>query len=370
MANTLITHASPLTIKKWSGELALVAGKDSYFAKRFIGKGPSNVVQQRTELEDGPGDQIQYDLLVSLNGRGTAGDNRVGGNLESLKFASDYVLIDQFRKGVSGGGKMSQKRTMHDLRSNAKDLMGGWWARTMDELLFMYTSGARGNNADFIEPVTFTGHAGNSIVAPDASHIMYCGAASSKATVANTDIMSTTVIERAVTKATTLNAVDRYISNIQPIEVDGSKHFVLLMSPFQAYSLRNADTTGWIKIQQAAITAEGKKNPIFVGGLGLINNVILHEHISVITFGDYGAGANLPAARALLLGKQAAVIAFGSTSGMRFDWKEEMIDYDNVPTFMTGLTFGIKKCTFNPEGGSGPTDFGVMAIDGYAVNPG
>ena len=34
--------------------------------------------------------------------------------------------------------------------------------------------------------------------------------------------------------------------------------------------------------KQAAAAAEGRKNPIFQGGLGMYNNVVLHEHQAVI----------------------------------------------------------------------------------------
>jgi len=100
-----------------------------------------------------------------------------------------------------------------------------------------------------------------------------------------------------------------------------------VINPWQEYDIRsNASTGQWLDIQKAAAASEGKSNPIFKGALGMYNNTVIHSHKAGIRFNDYGAGA-VKAARALFLGEQAAVCAFGSGgSGMRFDWNEEMQD--------------------------------------------
>lgn len=56
---------------------------------------------------------------------------------------------------------MSRKRTAHDMRMIAKNRLGDYFARLVDELFFMYLSGARGINQDFIEGTDFTGFARN-----------------------------------------------------------------------------------------------------------------------------------------------------------------------------------------------------------------
>ena len=67
-------------------------------------------------------------------------------------------------------------------------------------------------------------------------------------------------------------------------------------------------------IADASLAAEGRKNPIFMGGLGMINNTVLHKHRNVIRFSDYGSGSNVLAARALFMGRQAAVVAYGTAT--------------------------------------------------------
>jgi hypothetical protein len=52
------------------------------------------------------------------------------------------------------------------------------------------------------------------------------------------------------------------IPSIQPIVIDGEEHFVLVMSPWQKYDMkRDSGTGGWLDLQKAAASAEGRKNP-------------------------------------------------------------------------------------------------------------
>lgn len=375
MASTVIQGfgTDTLAMKAWSAKLAIDAEKDSYFTRRFVGEGDNAVIQKKTELQSDAGDRVSFDLSVQLRGRPTTGDNRLEGKEENLRFYSDTVVIDQTRKSVSAGGKMTRKRTVHDLRSVAKARLSEYWAAYMDELYFMYLSGARGINEDYIEPTTFLGHGGdpsspdNALQAPDSQHIIYGGASvvTAKASVTSSDKMSRESIERAVSKARMMRAQDPNAANMLPVTVEGGEaRYVCVMSVFQAHDLRTTTgATGWLEIQKASSGADGQKNPIYMGSLGMINNVILHSHESVVRFSDYGSGTNLPASRALFLGRQAGVVAYGTAGGMRFTWEEEMKDYGNEPTVASGTIIGVKKTRFNSR------DFGVIAIDTYAKDP-
>jgi len=363
MAQTVIPFGDPKAAKKWSSALAVDQIKKSYFERKFIGESDNSVIQKKTELETDSGDRISFDLSVQLRGEATEGDARLEGKEESLKFYTDEVVIDQTRKAVSAGGKMTRKRTPHDLRKVAKDRASDYWARYMDEMMFIYLSGARGINKDFLFPLDWAGRAKNELQAPDAGHMLYGGDATSKATLAAEDKMTRNVIERAKVLATMLQAQDPDAANMAPLTIDGEEHYVLLMNPFQAHDLRNAAGSDWLDVQKAAAAAEGRNNPIFKGGLGMINNVVLHEHRNGIRFSDYGAGSNVEAGRALFMGRQAGVVAYGTPGGMRWTWEEELKDYGNEPTVASGAIFGFKKSRFNGK------DFGVISIDTAAANP-
>ena len=46
---------------------------------------------------------------------------------------------------------------------------------------------------------------------------------------------------------------------ISPITIDGEKHYVCLMNPYQVYDVRTNTSAGWLDIQKAAATADGKR---------------------------------------------------------------------------------------------------------------
>ncbi len=363
MAVTTVAFGDPKAAKKWSANLAVDQRKKSYFENRFIGSDDNSVIQRKTELESDSGDRISFDLCVQMRNKPTYGDARLEGKEESLKFYTDEVIIDQVRHAASAGGKMSRKRTAHDMRAIAKSRLGDYFARLMDELFFMYLSGARGINEDFIEDTGYTGFAGNALQAPDTEHLIYAGAATAKNNLVVGDKMVRATVEKALNKAEMMQARNPQTANMVPVMNGSDEQYVLLMSPDQAYDLRVADTTGWLDIQKAAAAAEGKNNPIFKGGLGMIGGAVLHKHRNVIRFSDYGVGTNINAARALLLGRQAAVVAYGTSNGLRYSWEENTKDYGNEPTVASGFIGGIKKTRFNSR------DFGVISIDSAAKDP-
>ena len=364
MATTQIPWGDPKAVKRWSPKLAMDIQTDGYFQKRFIGRGSNNIIEEKTELEADAGDTISFDLAADLRGEPTFGDDRVEGREEQLRFATDTVSIDQLRKSVSAGGRMSRKRTEHDLRKTAADALRRYWAKFMDEHHFITLSGARGHNQGFILGTGYSGFANNPLMPPDALHLVYGGDATSKATVDATDTMSRALIERVSTYARMLKAENPDATNMVPLNVEGGEHFVMIMSPYQESDLRSEiGAGGWLDLQKAASGAEGFKSPIFKGGLGMLNNVILHSHENVIRFSDYGAGGNVPAARAMFCGRQAAAIAYGTTQSQRFIWKELLKDYENEPSVAGGYIFGEKKSRFNGY------DFGLISVDTAARNP-
>lgn len=358
MPTTMIPWGHPSAQKKWSGVLANDTRRKSYFSRRFEGKGENNIIEEKTELKGDVGDRVTFDLSVQLRQKPTSGDNRVKGKEEQLRFFNDEVIVDQIRHPVSAGGRMSRKRTAHDLRKVAKNRLSDYWRTYTDEVKIIYLSGARGINAEFIEDFDYTGHAGNPIQAPDSAHHMFAGGGTTKADLTVADTMTRALIERASASISMIRADDPNASEMVPVDIEGSPHFVLLMSEWQAHDLRmESGPNSWGEMQRAMATAVGRASPLFQGGLGMINDVVLHKHANVIRFSDYGVGANVKAARAMLMARQAAVIAYGTPQGMRFMWKEEMEDYDNEPTVVAGTIFGFKKTRYQGR------DFGAFSID-------
>ncbi len=368
MSQTIIGLNNPIAVKRWSATMYTDMAKESYWAARFMSKSPDAPVpiQVLTELERDAGDQITYDLFAQLKQKPTYGDATLRGKEEKLQNFSDKIYIDQVRCGVNAGGRMTRKRTLHDLRSIARQKMAEWWARWNDEVTFVYASGARGINEDFIEDADYTGFASNDLNAPDPAHSLFGGNATAFNEIGNDDTFTLDLIDRAVTKASTMGGGTDGKAKMRPIRINGENSFVCVMHSFQEHDLRTkvAGTMTWADIQKAAAAAQGQGNPIFTGALGKYRGAILHSHQSAIRFNNAGVDGLQPSARALFLGAQSIVMAFGSPgSGLRYDWHEETEDRGNQVVISSSTILGLKKCRFDNK------DFGTLSLDTYAKDP-
>ncbi|CDN87324.1 hypothetical protein BN948_01744 [Hydrogenophaga intermedia] len=365
MARTIIGVNDAKAVKKWAGLLAYDTSHKSYFNQRFMARGAEAEVpiQILTDLESDAGETISYDLLAELKMAPVEGEDILEGKEEGQRFYTDQIYIDQARCGVNTGGRMTRKRTLHDLREKAKRQQSSWWARLQDELLFIYLSGARGINPNFLLPLAYAGRANNALVSPDAQHTLYGGDATAFNNIDANDKLDLSLIDKAKTRADSQGGGATDIPVLQPVKMDGEETFVCVMHTFQEDDLRRNTNTGqWLDIQKAAAGAEGRKNPIFKGSLGMYRGVILHSHRNAIRFNTAGAGGNVEAARALFMGSQAAVVAFGSPgTNMRFDWHEETRDNGDKVVISTSSIFGVKKVTFTTPVGA--QDFGLFSLD-------
>lgn len=377
MARTIVGVNDAKAVKRYAGLLAYDESQKSYFGQRFVGRGAEAEVpiQLLSELESDAGEQITYDLLAELKMAPVEGDDILEGKEEAQRFYTDTIYIDQARCGVNTGGRMTRKRTLHNLREKARRQQSSWWARLKDELRFIYLSGARGVNTNFILPTGYTGRANNALVDPDTNHILYGGNSTAKsnmtneaAGVAGSDTFDLRLVDRAKTKADSQGGGATDIPVLQSCKIDGEEVFVCVMHTFQEDDLRSNTGTGqWLDIQKAIATSEGRKSPMVKGSLGMYRGCILHSHRNVIRFNDYGAGGTYEAARALFMGSQALVEAYGSPgTGLRFDWHEEVRDNGNQVVISSNCTWGTKKVSFTTP--IGAQDFGVFALDTYAAS--
>ena len=371
MARTLVGVNDPKAVKRYSGLLAVDQSQKSYFNQRFMGKGESAEVpiQILTDLESDAGETILYDLLAELKMAPVEGEDILEGKEEAQKFYTDQIYIDQARCGVNTGGRMTRKRTLHNLREKARRQQSSWWARLMDELLFIYLSGARGINASFLVPLGYTGRANNALVSPDTNHVLYGNDATAFNNIDSNDKFDLRLVDRAKTRADSQGGGATGIPVLQPCKIDGNETFVTVMHTFQEDDLRSNTSTGqWLDIQKAAAAAEGRSSPLFKGSLGMYRNCILHSHKNVIRFNTAGAGANVEAARALFMGSQAAVAAWGSPgTNNRFDWNEETRDNGDKVVITSSSIFGTKKVTFTVDN-VGAQDFGLFSLDTAAAS--
>ena len=358
MAATDFALNAALAVQRWSTSLAHEAEKLQYFRK-FMGTTPDNMIIVKTELNKKAGEKITYGLRMKLDGDGIEGDNIIEGTSAetALDFYDDAVFITQRRKGTKSKGKMSEQRVPYNMRKEGRDALAIWWAEDYDEQIMMYMAGARGVDTSFHVALGYTGRANNSFQTPDTDHVIYGGNATGLADMDSADKMKINIVERLVSKVETLDPM------IQPFRMQGEKKYVLLMHTWNAYDLRTSiSQTDWLEIHKAT---DSQKSPIYQNALGEYAGIILHKHRNVIRFDSTtGCGAGVTASRNLLLGAQAAAIAWGgaSTNG-RYSWNEETDDRGNALAITAGAIYGCKGTYFNSKW------FGKIAVDCYCADP-
>jgi N4-gp56 family major capsid protein len=347
MAVTSFGTNDAQTVKLWSTLTLREALKATLFGK-IMGTGKSAILQKMTELEKSAGDQIKYDLLMQMTGAGVTGDNRMRDNEEALIYYQETVEIDQLRN-AHAFRRMSQQRTLHNMRSDAKANLADWFAGKFDDYMFRTLCG----------DTTLT-H-GTTATAPTSNHIIWSGDATSQGNIGANDQFTLSDIDFCKEKAKTLTPP------IRPTNAGGSDMYVVVLHPYSVTDLRldvaNSAYFTWPDIQMYA-NKRGLNNPIFTGAIGVYNNVIIWESNRI-----YSPATNVR--RNLFLGAQAGVFAMGGAydsieksrvgKDNLMSWYEEIDDYGNEKGISVGAIFGMNKSVFNSA------DYGLITIPGYAV---
>lgn len=374
MSVTAFGVNDPQEVKKWGTAMAVAVNRKSYFTSKMAseGKEATKPIQIVTDLEKDAGMEVTVDLLMPMSMEPVV-QAKLEGKGQALKYFTDKLRIEEVRGAVSKGNRVTSKKTLRNLREDAKRVMKDWWARLQDELVFLYLSGGFGVNAGFVWSSGNPMFSVNAFTAPDTNHILYGGNATQKSDVGTDDGFDLRLIDRAVAKAETMGGDGTDELSMVPITVDGSDaNYVVLMHTFQFDAMKSSTSTGqWLDIQKAAAGATGNSSPLFKNSGGMYADTVIHKHRNVIRYGDYGGGT-VPAARALFLAAQAASIAYGSTGGgmgTRYRWTEVVTDHDSHVEIGSHCMLGVKKSTYTNKSGSVSRDFGVFALDTYCKDP-
>lgn len=347
-----LTTAANLTAKKlWARQLIREALYDTIFAKGkpFMGKGPDNIIQVMEDLAKERGDTLYVNLVLHLGGEGIDGDNILEGNEQQLLTQEMNLSINQKRQAVRITGRMEQKKTVVNLREEGGTELKRWFTEYYENSFFRVLAG----------DTTFTFANTGETPTPTSGanlRLIYGGDATGGVAgdLDSADIFTTLEIERMVYYARTSTP------QIRSVRIDGMSLYPIFIHTAQAQNLREDEA--WINAQHHS-AIRGSKNPIFTGALGMWDQAIVYESPRIKTFTNYGAGSNLPAARAMLLGCQAAIFAKGGGE----TWNEKDFDYGNSPGVAMGAIFGIKKAKFTIDGTA--QDLGVLCCDTYATAP-
>jgi len=329
MPDTEFATGAAETVKRWAQRLTIELPREIYFGK-WMREDTNAIIEVKRDLDGKPGDTITFTLLRKLSGSGVTGDATLEGSEEAMSFYSDTVTLDQTRNAVRLVGKLSERRTAFDQRAAAKNVLKTWLAETIDDDIFTQFDAS-----------------------PAASRTIFGGNATSTGTIGSDDTLDLQDLDRLVAIAA------KATPKIWPVRVENDNYFVLVLHTDVLYDLRQTTAQGGWQLfhQQAGPRAYGE-NPIFVGGAGMYNGVIIHAHERIPTATNWGAGADQPGASNFFLGRQAGVFAWGE----RPQWWEKEFDYGNKVGFAIGAIWDFTKSVFNA------VDHGFIAVRTYRTN--
>ena len=298
------------------------------------------------------GDVGRFHFIPQFRGKGIRGQNAsVIGNENTIDEFYMDLRIDQITQAFAKKGKMTTKRMIWDFRDEAKRQLAEWF-RTATELdIIDSLSGFNTDGATYVE-----GEAAKTHDAVTGDHrclrVDYADskfgtvevtsansdAASLLSAFNSSDIMNTAILDELQDFAKTADS--KYA--MRPIRSkNGEEYYMLVLHPKAAIDLRR--DSRWEKRALASMTGRGslEGDPIATGAIGVWEHIIVKEAQFIKTHTN-DAGS-LPFARNLLLGAEAAVMAYGQ----HLDYTEELLDHRRIISDAADEIRGIRKVTFD-----------------------
>lgn len=409
---TQVPIGSPLARKAYSvglfsrvqhspGFMNLLSGempKQGSFASKAKGQtSPDYPIVKAGDLNKGAGDTVSIDLFNILQGKPTMGDKRIAGRMMNLSYSSMDVRIDQTRGGADSGGRMTQKRTVHNLRSIASNGLQAWMQRLEDQTTLVHLAGARGSQdtTDWVVPNAidpeFSEILVNPIKAPTKNRYFAANDATDVSDMGTNDALTFQDIER-------INAQMREsVVPLQSIRIKGDERawndplWAMFVTERQWLYLKSRTSqTQWRQAVQNALERKtaGVKHPLFDNYETLMWDGMLIKRMNryairfntgdtVVTdsggtdgktYTETNKTVAVPTDRAIIVGAQALAKAYGkSNSDYFYDWSEEEVDHGNSVEIVGAAMGGTAKIRFKIDGVD--TDHGVAVVDSYAPDP-
>lgn len=376
---------------------------------------PDMPIVRVTDLASTAGDTVSVDAFDTVTGKPIMGDKNAEGRGVALSSSSMDVKIDNSTFGVDAGGKMSQKRTVTQLRGIAMAQLLGYFPRLDTQKALIHMAGARGTQTgkDWVVPLAsdedFSDIMINTVKAPTYNRHLVIKGTSFEVGGARLDAGAGTPI--ATTDLWTLNHVDElsmvlsdHNMALQPVKIhddpaadDDPIKGILFVTERQWVSIK-ASSDYKTAVQTAwARKSYGTKHPLFSGEPIMWNGILIRklpkfairfkaadtvkyiavgnryvaaqtESDATIPSGFTGAAGGYAVERSLLLGAQALAYVFGSNkqSGSGFNWLERLYNYERNLEVAGESMCGMAKLRFTYDDGAGnmePTDQGVFVID-------
>ncbi len=352
MAITAFGTNDAQTVQEWSEKTIRESLKGTLHFKSLLQQKGQNdnqgIIRVINDLEKNHGDVVKYDLLMQTKNPGVRGNNKLEDNEAKLVYYQDELKIEQLRHAHSWN-RMSQQRSIHKLRKDAKGNLADWGSWIFESYAMRMLAGD-----------TSLTH-GQTGQAADTAHTVIAGGKANEAALTSSDRVTLDEIDYIKEKAMMADPP------VRPVRIAGKDVFVLILHPYCWTDLKlnlGASTKAvWMTVHQYA-SKRGADNPIFTGAEGVYNNVIIR-----VSHYLYSPSSNVY--RNLFLGANAGSFAIGNAyskneqarvgSSNYMSWYEKEKDYGNEQSVAVGMIFGFKKNRFNSK------DYGLMTLSAYSA---
>jgi N4-gp56 family major capsid protein len=360
MAETVINTTDAITRKRWAKDLFKVLQKAFEF-NNLIGTGEDAIIQLRTDLTKGEGDEITFQILLDLVGTGTIGRDTLVGKAESLRFRDFKMQIEKIRKSVDIGIDIDEQRVPFNLMEKGKTGLQNWWAGMLSDYMFHVLSG----NSQMFDELPQLGGVpfAQQPVEPDADHLMVVGGAT-ESTLTPADTVTLSFLDSVKQRAEIPTNTDVGFK-IRPRIVGGKPTYRVILHNYVFDQLRRNTNVGeWGDMLRAA------------GKLGdpsveiLYNGMMISKSERVYSRNAIGTG-NGRAYRNLFLGAQAAVMGWGGAGDSKssvMSFHVEKLDHGSKTEVSGGGILGMAKTRFQKNGSSPDHgDYGVITFPSYGA---
>ncbi len=340
---TLFVTSNNLTRKRWARDLFKIVLPGVEF-NDLVGTGTDSIVQMRTELGKGEGDQITFGIRKPLTGEGRVGNDDVEGHEEGMIFKDFNMTIEELNHAVDTGGKMEEQRIPYNLVTEGKSALSDWWQDKLSDFLINYLCG---NSSYKLAGHTFAQAAEE----PDTEHKMLVNdVAESSQTAA--DEMDLGFLDAMKQKAEMMNKNGNQYYKMRPISAKGKKYYRVILHTYVFDRLRTNTNVGqWGDLLRSANKLQMPNIEIEYNGLLISKSERM-----------YSPATNVY--RNLLLGAQAACWAWGGAGDSKSTTMAFVPYQRDAKRFMMirgGGIFGMKKTRFES------VDYGVLTGSSYAT---
>ena len=353
-----------------------------------------------TDLKSSAGDKISVDLFNIFTGKATMGDKRIEGRGMNATTSTQEISINRTRGMADTGGKMTQKRTKHNLRTVIQAGLTGWAQRLEDQRCLVALAGARGGQMtnDWVIPSQndpeFSEVMVNVVQAPTFNRRFIAQYTGTSASVTAISGLTTS----GVLSLSEIDAIGSLLKEsavpLQPITIKDDPYawnsplWVMFVTERQWALMKKISKTQW----NAALTAatkrfDGQRHPLFMGDSIMWNGILvkpLNRYAIRFNYGDQILENNtnstseslvtLPTIgdnvysvdRAIIVGAQALIKAYGNeeSSDYHYGWNEELVDHKSAVEVSLSMMEGTAKTRFAIN--NVITDHGVAVVDSYA----